>query len=245
MYKYNPIEDCYATKKKILIFRENINLFRKQKKKLNILDYGCGNANDCGKYLFNDVDKYYGYDIHTPSLDYARKYYKQKNIKFNNTIPNFKFDIIIISEVLEHLDQPNETLSYLKSKLRNDGIILGSVPNGFGLTEIEKFIIHKFYIYKIAKFIYRIFKRKTKNISKIPFNYDSGHIQFFTLASFKKIIKNCNLQIEFIRNGTLLGADLSGSTLLKPEIMKKINTKIADFIPSFMSATWIFKLRNE
>ena len=40
----------------------------------------------------------------------------------------------------------------------------------------------------------------------------------------------------------LMGADISGSTFLKFELTKKINTKIADFIPHFMSATWIFKL---
>ena len=40
MYKYNPIEDCYATKKKIHIFRNEINKLRVKKKKLKsmILD---------------------------------------------------------------------------------------------------------------------------------------------------------------------------------------------------------------
>ena len=41
-----------------------------------------------------------------------------------------------------------------------------------------------------------------------------------------------------------MGADLSGSTFLKFNFMKKINTRTADFIPSAISATWIFKLRN-
>ena len=41
-----------------------------------------------------------------------------------------------------------------------------------------------------------------------------------------------------------MGADLSGSTFLKFNFMKKINTRTADFIPSSISATWIFKLRN-
>ena len=41
-----------------------------------------------------------------------------------------------------------------------------------------------------------------------------------------------------------MGADLSGSTFLKFNFMKKINTRIADFIPTFISATWIFKLRK-
>ena len=32
MYKYNPIEDCYATKKKIHIFRDEIEKRRLKKK---------------------------------------------------------------------------------------------------------------------------------------------------------------------------------------------------------------------
>ena len=52
------------------------------------------------------------------------------------------------------------------------------------------------------------------------------------------------LLIRFIKNGTIFGADLTGSTILKPDIMKKLNTYLADFIPSSMSATWIFKLQK-
>ena len=83
--------------------------------------------------------------------------------------------------MLEHLNQPEQVLNLLKGNLKKNGFILGSIPNGYGLTEIEKFIIHKFYIYKIARFVYKLFKKKSLSKKNIPFNYDSGHIQFFTL----------------------------------------------------------------
>ena len=245
MYKYNPIEDCYATKKKIHIFRYEINKLRSTKKKIEIFDFGCGNALDCARYLINKVDKYYGYDIHNESIKFANKSYGSQNIIFSNKLPKKKFDVIIISEVLEHLDQPDQVLNLLKDNLKNNGFILGSIPNGYGLTEIEKFIIHKFFIYKIAKFIYKFFRKKTLSNKNIPFNYESGHVQFFTLKKFKGIVFKNNLFIKFIKNGTLFGADLTGSTILKPDIMKKLNTYLADFIPSFMSATWIFKLQKK
>ena len=44
IYKYNPIEDCYATKKKIHIFRDEIEKRSSKKKYLSILDFGCGNG---------------------------------------------------------------------------------------------------------------------------------------------------------------------------------------------------------
>ena len=95
MYLYNPIEDCYATKKKIKIFRKELDLLRIKKKKLNILDFGCGNALDCGKYLFNNSDNYLGYDIYKPGIDFAISNFKKKNINFSNVFPKKKFDVII------------------------------------------------------------------------------------------------------------------------------------------------------
>ena len=245
MYKYNPIEDCYATKKKIHIFRDEINKLRSNKKKIEIFDFGCGNALDCARYLINKVDEYYGYDIHNESIKFANKSFGSKNIIFSNKLPKKKFDVIIISEVLEHLDQPDKVINLLKTNLKNNGFILGSIPNGYGLTEIEKFIIHKFFIYKIVRYIYKFFRKKTSLNKNIPFNNESGHIQFFTLKKFKGVVFKNNLLIKFIKNGTLFGADLTGSTILKPDVMKKINTYLADFIPSFMSATWIFKLQKK
>ena len=228
--------------KKKFIFSEKQLKKGLKKKYLSILDFGCGNIEDCGKYILNKKDFYLGFDIHKESIDYAKKKYKTKKINFIKKIPNKKFDIIIISEVLEHLNNPEKVLFELKQKLKKDGLILGSIPNGYGLTEIEKFVIHKFFIYDFLRFLYSFFKKKKEKNKHIPFNHDSGHVQFFTLSRFKKMIKKCNLKIHEIRNGTLMGADISGSTFLKFEFTKKINTKIADFIPHFMSATWIFKL---
>ena len=54
--------------------------------------------------------------------------------------------------MLEHLNDPEKVLFELKQKLKKDGLILGSIPNGYGLTEIEKFVIHKFFIYDFLRF---------------------------------------------------------------------------------------------
>ncbi len=241
IYKYNPIEDCNATKKKIYIFRNQIEKFIKKNKNLATLDFGCENANDCGKFLISPKYKYIGYDIHIPSLKFAEKNFGNKNVSFCSKVDNKKYDIIIISEVLEHLKHPMETLKLLKK----DGIILGSVLNGYRLTEIEKFIIHKFGVYSFARYIYGFFKEKKKIVNSVPFNRESGHIQFFTLGNLKRVIKNIGLELEYLKNGYIMGGDITGSTTFRSEILKRLNTKIADFIPSFLSATWIFKLRKE
>ena len=89
----------------------------------------------------------------------------KKNINFSNVFPKKKFDVIICSEVLEHLEDPTIILKKLNKSLYTDGILLGSVPNGYGLTEIEKFLIHKLGIYAFIKgFI--IYLKKTKEPKK-------------------------------------------------------------------------------
>ena len=47
-----------------------------------------------------------------------------------------RFDIIICSEVLEHLKRPEEMLNGLKELVKKDGIFLFTIPNGFGPLEI-------------------------------------------------------------------------------------------------------------
>ena len=45
-------------------------------------------------------------DIHKPSIKFAKKEFNVKNVSFSSSINDRKFDIIIISEVLEHLSDP-------------------------------------------------------------------------------------------------------------------------------------------
>ena len=71
--------------------------------------------------------------------------------------------MVLISEALEHLTFSEKTLKFLYSLLNTNGIILGSIPNGYGLTEIEKFIIHKFGINKSLRFLYNLFDKKIRS----------------------------------------------------------------------------------
>ena len=70
-----------------------------------------------------------------------------------------------VPKFFEHLEDPTEIIKKLNNSIHTGGILLGSVPNGFGLTEIEKFLIHKLGIYIFIKKIYYFF-RKNKKIKK-------------------------------------------------------------------------------
>ena len=46
------------------------------------------------------------------------------------------FDLIVCSEVLEHLHEPRPLVAAITEKLAPSGLVFVTVPNGFGLREI-------------------------------------------------------------------------------------------------------------
>src|SRR3546814_8973059 len=66
---------------------------------------------------------------------------RNSNTTFSTTVPrDVTFDALIYADVLEHLDDPTTVLRAHMQQLAPDGVVLGSVPNGYGPCEIEKYI---------------------------------------------------------------------------------------------------------
>jgi methionine biosynthesis protein MetW len=107
-----------------------------------ILDIGCGDGTMI-EYLTNNnhPKKMIGLDI----SDYAVKYVRKKGYDaraidmqskdFENFLKSFSFDYIIITEVLEHLQEPENVIEVIK-KHNHDSTIFISIPN-------SGFILHR------------------------------------------------------------------------------------------------------
>ena len=88
------------------------------KKNDYVLDIGCGNGAltyDVAK----KVKKVIGIDINKNNISFAKKNYFRKNIEYIHgdaltDLPNEKFDVIILSNVLEHIEKRVEFLISLK-----------------------------------------------------------------------------------------------------------------------------------
>ena len=61
---------------------------------------------------------------------------------FESFESNLKFDVIIASHVLEHVDNPVDLLMHLKRFLADDGKILGIVPNSESIHRRLSVILH-------------------------------------------------------------------------------------------------------
>ena len=161
----------------------------------NILEIGAGSAPHY-KYIRHKYKKYYIIEITKIKKSYYKdnpkviaKNYDGKKIPFKN---NF-FDRIIISHCLEHINQPEDFLLEIMSKLKKKGILSISLPTDPGL------------LFRIGRLYLKIFSIKKKyGITPKQFDYMNAteHVNsIFGLYAiikfnFKKLIKESYLPLR-------------------------------------------------
>jgi len=142
----------------------------------SILDAGCGEGYTLQVLKYNNIGtKLIGIDNNEISLKIAKKIFRDINTKRGNIykIP-FKqsfFDLVVCTEVLEHLSKPSDALSELCRVTRS--YVLLSVPN-------EPW-------FRILNFM------RGKNISRL--GNDIDHINHWSRKSFKSFLLCNNLSI--------------------------------------------------
>jgi len=182
--KYNP--DRYHQSSNLIIrFIENkrvkqILSFLKINENDTVIEIGCGVGD-----ILSRLDKgiLTGMDISQYILDIAKK--KYKSIKFINgnaenlpvEISQNKYDKIICSEVLEHVENPVNVLKEIKKISKDNSIIVISIPNEKLINQIKK-VLQKI----------RIFNFFFPNISKKM--DDEWHLHSFDLKKIKNLLFN-------------------------------------------------------
>ena len=76
----------------------------------------------------NNGCEVFGYELNDKAREYAKKKYNI-DLKPNFLEDNQKYDIIILSHVIEHFKEPKEILLKIKSMLNDNGFIYIEVPN--------------------------------------------------------------------------------------------------------------------
>lgn len=246
-----PEEDIFGNIKKLRFILKEVADHRARKGcDLTVLDFGCGNADALGRYLIGDGIRYVGVDFHEPSLRYAREHFGGPNAIFTPTVPEeCVFDVIIYADVLEHVHDPLGILSAHTRQIAPDGIVIGSVPNGYGPCETEKFFNRHLHLYQALRFVkrsaLRLLGRPPVEREAPPYNSESGHVIFFTMNSFRRMVASADLKILRFGHGGFIGADVTGNTIFRSRRFIDWNVDLSDRLPSWVVSTWYFVLGRD
>jgi 2-polyprenyl-3-methyl-5-hydroxy-6-metoxy-1,4-benzoquinol methylase len=158
--------------------------------KSKVLDLGIGDGLIL-KLLLKEIDKKnFALDVVEGSLQICKKYesLKRQGIRiFNSLFENFvtsdKYDLIIMSHVLEHVQNPVKLLNQFSKYLKKDGLILGIVPN--------KESIHR----RLA--VLMGIQEKLDSLSERDLMV--GHLRVYSKETLLNDLENCDLKVTEIR----------------------------------------------
>jgi 2-polyprenyl-3-methyl-5-hydroxy-6-metoxy-1,4-benzoquinol methylase len=151
-----------------------------------VLDYGCGG----GRFVVEAIEK--GFQVtgveYNPDLvtNLAKTFPKANFMTIDDFYSsNTKYDIIFLSNVLEHLTNPKEILLKLKERLNENGLFVleGPVENNFNLTQFTRKII-----FSIRK---NIFKKKA--------SHTPTHILYSNRKNQEQLFKDIGLTTLFYK----------------------------------------------
>jgi ubiquinone/menaquinone biosynthesis C-methylase UbiE len=129
----SPAERYHYTIKEVLI-RE---VSKKCRGKV-VLDAGCGWGGDLIE-LHQPYSAGFGFDLSVQNIHYAKEIIKRKNLNHIHLgvadlervpLRDSTVDIVILSEVLEHLYHPLDALQEIRRILKEDGTLYLTTPNG-------------------------------------------------------------------------------------------------------------------
>ncbi len=263
-YIYDTLlqENTFGHTKKVELFRNAINKLRNENKKesLRILDIGCGNGYAVTRFLGKNCDYVLGLDIYKPNIDYASTHFTHKGLHFacmdilSLPVHEKNFDIIVMADILEHVQDPETMLLTAIKLLSPDGRLLITVPNGKGPFEIEKLLSNTFIGAYLLKIIYLFIAVLNKYIFKgawsraiaaqsndLPYNAESGHVQFFTKSKLFLLFRSIHLKVVNERNLSFISGPFTSTIFSPSKMFCKSNTRIVDYLPSWLSSAWFFE----
>ncbi len=245
-----PAENVYGHTKKLRFVLDVVRRVREEAgREVSLLDFGCGNGSAVSRFLMLPGVRYHGVDVHGPSLEYARAHFGREGAVFHDRVPEgVEFDVIVYADVLEHLDDPAGVLREHARVLASGGVVVGAVPNGWGPFENEKRLDALLGISRAMRLGGRVrralLRRPPRAGEAIPYNLDSGHVQFYTRRSLRETLERGGFRMETLVNGAFVGAPLSERFLLRGTRVAELNARVADRLPHWAVSTWYFTARK-
>lgn len=254
------VENVYGHTKKVRLMLDAISRMhtRTPGKALRILDIGCGSGFAVTRFLGTFGDEVLGIDYYPPNIAYANKHFGTRHLSFacldatQLRDEGKRYDVVVLTDVLEHLDAPDIILRLVHDLVRPDGRVIVTIPNGFGPFEIESYI-HKIpavgwvldrSMAAAAHVMNRwILKRRWTDMANrqpadLPYNSGSPHVQWFTQPRFRHMVESAGFKIEDFRKLSAFSGPFSNYIFGPFAGACERNARLADMLPAAMTSAW-------
>lgn len=224
---------------------------------VRILDVGCGNGSFVAIPLARSGFQVVGIDVHQESIDHARILAEKTPtanflVRDVTDLQHAPFDVIILSEVLEHVREPKSLLLDSLRHLKRNGIMIVTTPNGYGGFELDSWVYRHLRLEKVVDLIKTITRRgsrypatsQTTEALGATDNLDSGHVQFFRRSVLRRLFADCSLTIAGESAGAFLCGPLVCHTLGRSRWFIDWNVRVSNKLPLVLSSSWYFTLRR-
>ena len=193
---------------------------------VNILEIGCGKGN-ISLPLASLGYHIHGIDLNPNEISYVTKKNQFPNASFETSdAEKIEFEdqwnIVICSEIFEHLSSPENLAKRLKKIVKTDGIIIITIPNGYGPFEL------------FFETPLRLPNRLVKNLLG---RVDYGHKQNFSFQNFSRLLNKYNIYIDKVGHSDFISFL---PMIRRINFLVNIDCKIADFLPYYLVSGWYF-----
>lgn len=176
------------------IRKELLDLIPQTNRHGSILEIGAGSGTTMIYAKNNDYAKYiYGVELcHIPDSFQQSLEFEEFIIGNIETLKlpynKAQFDVILCADVLEHLIDPHTVLKHLKEYLKNDGVLIASLPNIRQIHMLKQIYLDGDFRYADAGIL------------------DKTHIRFFCKKNMLELFENNDFKIDIIiSNCNLIG----------------------------------------
>jgi 2-polyprenyl-3-methyl-5-hydroxy-6-metoxy-1,4-benzoquinol methylase len=200
------LKNLYEKRRYLALARKAIG---KKLNGLSLLDIGCG----AGEYLKIGSDlgmNVTGYDVDSSIEEYITKTYKFKVVTGNldeDTFNEGSFDVIVLSHVIEHLNDPKLMVKNIYKFLKKDGILVLTMPNPNALID------------NIVSFAKRVTSKERGDTRLTPY-ITPFHINGFSLKSTRFMLLESRFKIKHL--GMISGLSWTDSNLVFVKKMIRI-----------------------
>jgi SAM-dependent methyltransferase len=217
-------------------------------KPATVLDFGCGTGTQLTWPLAETFPQvsFLGVDSDAGTIAWARRQPALANLTYateDTSGADRRYDLIIASEVLEHVETPDRLLRHFGDRLNEGGRLVVTIPNGYGPFETMSLIEHLFTlggVLPVLRGIKHMILGKPKIDSTQALTLAiSPHINFFSLAAMRRLLRDAGFEVVRFRSRTVFCGFII-EWAIRGQLVSW-NARLADHLPAWCASDWMFE----